>query len=426
MQLKSVRGALALATSSLLSAISAPCAGADKAYDVNLSELYYSETDRVTVKKLQVLGNAEIRDQEFFRANFIYDTITGASPNGRIYTGDGSSDATIPVTTASGFSYTAKNTAQSAADAPWLTDFSDTRVAGDFQWQRPWFRNLTTTLGASASNENDYSSKGASAKLALDVNERRTTLAIGASINGDTVSPNGNIPQDLGTLWCSDTRLWVPDWIQCDAVAPRYKPGDKIITDYIAGVSQVWNRTTVVQLNYAHGRTAGYLSDPYKAVSVVRDDYGEVAILHEKRPDTRSTNSIYWQIVNVPTKDSINLSVRYFWDDWGIQAQTVDLHLRLEINPHFYLQPHARYSHQSAAYFFEKQISSASTVSPTYVSADHRLSEQSTVTLGLKMGIAFNNVNVAIRGEYLQQKYQDALLPDLNGIISQLLFVARF
>ena len=49
------------------------------------------------------------------------------------------------------------------------------------------------------------------------------------------------------------------------------KRGDqsKDVTDLLIGVTQVLNRHTIVQFNYSLSQADGYLTDPYKVLSVV-------------------------------------------------------------------------------------------------------------------------------------------------------------
>ena len=121
-QTKSIRQQLTAATSTLLvaaplQATAALGLGVEETEDitVELSRLYYSEEDRVTVNKSQALITNEYSDDTFFRVNIIYDTMSGSSPNGRIYKpSSGAESSTVAVTTASGFSFNAANTSMVA------------------------------------------------------------------------------------------------------------------------------------------------------------------------------------------------------------------------------------------------------------------------------------------------------------------------
>jgi hypothetical protein len=171
------------------------------------------------------------------------------------------------------------------------------------------------------------------------------------------------------------------------------------MVDVMFGVTQIVNRYTLMQLNYSHGFIQGYLTDPYKIVSVVDSVTGEPALtptttdgiyLNEKRPDSRDTNSIYWKTVVNIFGDVLRISYRYFWDDWGIKSNTIDVKYRFDLWNKFYIQPHYRYYTQTAADFYHHSLRDDEPT-PDYASADFRLAEFTGKTVGIKMGIDFDN-----------------------------------
>lgn len=429
MQLKSrisIRKALATATSGLLGGLPAQeVVAAPENTTARISYLQYAETDRVTVNKTQFIYEREVTDDDVVNFSFVYDTMTGASPNGRKYTDQFDNDV-VPITTASGFEFNVSGEGSDLNNRPWLTNFSDTRLAGALDWSRKWFSVLTSSLGGAYSHENDYQSVGGSAKLALETNKKATTFTVGASINNDTISPQNGIPEGLGQLWCEDSQSYTPNWLDCDSPPKQFGDGNKVSTDGLIGVSQVWNRRTVFQINYAIGKTEGYLTDPYKLVSIIDEEFGESAFIYEKRPDNKQHQRIFGKLVYVPGKHALHLSYRYYWDDWGIKAHTVDARFRYEFNPSVYLQPHARYSTQTASDFFSDSIASDA-LTPEYASADHRLGEQETVTAGLKLGLQLSTIHqISLRGEYMYQRYQSSSLPDMSVTIVQLIYSTKF
>jgi len=446
---KSIRQKLALATSTLLVAApvhsnAAEATQAEKT-DIDISGLYYSETDevseRVTVNKTQAVITNQLSEESKVKIGFIYDTMSGATPNGRIahdgriFVGSNNQGGGVTVTTASGFSF---NTANSSGSSdvqivPWKTDFSDNRLAGNFDWEYALNNTMKSTVGFGASFENDYDSYAASGKVDWDINQRRTTLSAGLSYNNDTVKPANGIPEGLGVLNCASDVIDL-EWLKCGEKALFYKPAEKIVLNYFLGITQVWNRRTLVQANYSLGDESGYLTDPYKQLSVLLpDDVGgeEVAILYERRPDERETQSLYFKIVHLPTdKHTAYLSYRYFWDNWDITAHTADARFRLDINPKSYLQPHFRVSYQTAAFFADQKIQvgdSKYAEKPDYFSADHRVNEQGTVTAGLKYGRKLGKTgDFGVRVEQMRQYYKGNLLPDMKAWIVQVLLSMRY
>lgn len=439
-QAKSIRHQLTVATSTLL--VAAPlqataALGMEESEDitVELSRLYYSEVDRVTVNKSQALITNEFSEDNLFKVNIIYDTMSGSSPNGRIYKPASSSESsTVAVTTASGFSFNAANNSSSAAEKPWLTPFSDNRIASNIEWETSLSRTFKAILGAGASVENDYESYSTSGRFLWDINQRRTTLTAGVGYSDDTVKPDGGVPEATGEILC-DTNPISLDWLSnCNTNdLVFFKPAGKTVVDYMVGITQVWNRNTLFQLNYSQSSESGYLTDPYKQVSVIDPgfDNREVAILYESRPDSRSTQSLFFKAVNaLGNSMTAYMSYRYFWDNWDVQAHTGGLKFRVNLGAKAYVQPHIRVSYQTAASFSYAYISvddKEFANKPKYVSADHRLSEQGTVTAGVKYGRKLGKFGrFGARVEQMQQKYKDNILPDMKAWIVQLLLSMRF
>jgi len=448
MQLKktSIRNKLAIATSTLL--LSSPIHSAEtmtsaennlsppqntKEDNFSISGLYYSENDRVDVKKVHSKITKQLNEDHILRTDLIYDTMSGASPNGRIFT-DNEASENITITTASGFAFDATNTSDAANKKTWLTEFEDTRKAINLEWEYKASRTITTSLGIGTSHEDDYESYTASGNAVFEFNQKRSSLNIGAAIANDTIKAGGGIPEGLGVLTCNDVPSFHPDWLDCDIDAKFFKPAEKIVTDYIIGITHVWNRQTVFQLNYGFGKEDGYLTDPYKQVSVYKSSYGESAVLYEKRPDTRNTNSLFFKFVNVPLEQvALNFSYRYFWDDWDVSAHTLDGKLRINLGDNVYIQGHGRLHKQSAAFFFDKQISADTGASsyyfekPDYLSADSRLSKLIGATAGVKVGVKFNDdIDVSARVEHMQQHYYDGILPRMKVWIAQLILNMKF
>lgn len=444
MQLKksrSIRNKLALASSALL--ISAPAhTVAKEAKKVSvedsfsISQLYYDEKDRVSVEKTQAVITKEISEDDKVKLSFIYDTMSGASPNGRIYTVLGGEDGSITYTTASGTSNTVASNGGSGPVEAWKTSFKDTRKAYNAEWEHAIIPTLKAVIGGGLSTENDYESKTFSGKLLLDLNQRRTTLTGGFSVSLDTVDPFGGIPEGSATIVCHENAFFRPNWLDCDTPAQHYKPGDKVVNDYLIGITQVWNRRTLMQFNIAIGREDGYLTDPYKQVSIISSqlDKNEVAVLHEKRPDTRNTRSLYYKLVHIPTdKIALNSSYRLFWDDWGVLAHTFDARAILEPSAKIYFQIHARAHWQGAADFFQPYIGADSSTlyyeknKPDIISADSRLGELANFTAGAKVGLKINkDASISGRIEQLTTRYDNKLLPTLKTFISQIILKINF
>ncbi len=397
---------LAAATSSLLAgaAQTALAAGDSNNWEIDSAVLLYSEVDRVSVVEPIVSARKKIGDDEYMKFRLVADALTGASPNGAI-----KMDAAQTFTTPSGGGvYVAE-----AGKTPLDPTFRDTRGAIGGEWEKPLSRQLKGIFSANYSQEFDYASLGLGANLGWDFNQRNTTLTTGLSYNQDQVKPVGGMPTGLSAMPTDPS----------DSKSTLGNTGDKTITAFILGLTQVLGKKHLLQLNYTHSSEDGYLTDPYKILSVL-DNNGDLRgtdpYLYEKRPATRARQALYIKDMKQFSEDVLQISYRYAWDDWGISSHTIDMRYRYEFNSKNYLEPHLRYYLQDKADFYYYNLVDGDI--PQYASADYRLGDLSTTTIGLKYGRIFSqNHELGIRAELMQQQAQgDAPFPDTNAAIIQL------
>ncbi|MBE9516512.1 MAG: DUF3570 domain-containing protein [Proteobacteria bacterium] len=411
MQLKkqhNVRKALALATASLLGT-PANAASADDTWQLDSTILFYSETDRVQTIKPVVSAKKDLGEEETVSIRFLADSLSGASPNGAIAT-----DTAQTFTTASGEStYTVP-----AGETPLDPDFKDVRYALNGSWEKPLSRLTKAVLGANVSKETDYQSLGVSASLSRDINQRNTTLTAGLSFNSDTIEPFNGVPVPFSPM---------------NPGTPMQTLGtseDKTVADFLIGWTQVIDRKTLMQLNLNVGKDSGYMTDPYKILSVVNPGTETLRAtdpyLYEHRPDSRQRQALYWKLVRNLSGDVVNMSYRYYWDDWGIKSHTIDAHYRFDFNEGQYLQPHVRYYQQSKADFYNYKLEDGTL--PEFASADYRLGDLTTTTVGFKYGFTTSkDSEISARLEYMKQSANgDDPFPDVDAVIFQLSYASSF
>lgn len=408
MQLKktvSIHQALALASCSLLAGVQPARA---QGWETEAGILFYNEQDRVQAVEPVVRVKKRFSEDEHITVQVVADVLTGASPNGAV-------PATAPQTFTSPSGE--KTYTTPANETPLDPTFRDERMALSVEWGRPLGRELRGVFQGHFSGEHDYKSMGLSATLARDFNTRNTTFTGGLSYNKDEVDPVGGMPIGL-----SDTLLR----------ARTGSMGEKDVLEALLGVTQVLNRNSLLQLNYTYGNDSGYLTDPYKLVSVVDAGGNPASIVHEKRPEDRTRHALYARTLTAFGRDVLHASYRYYRDDWGVSAHTVDLRYRLQFSGGHYLEPQFRYSLQnSAADFYRPYLPQGETVE--YVSADYRLATMTTTTLGMKYGIPTRrDGEFALRIGYMLQTGEDHpagapgqlasqdLFPDTRAILIQL------
>jgi len=323
MQLKNIKGKVSLATCSLLQISSPLTQAADSDWNVDTAFLYYGESDgRVQAAEPAIHVGHNLGDDDRIDLRLVVDVLTGATPNGAHAT---KSMQTFTTPSGSG-SYTA-----GPGETPLDDSFHDTRVALGADWTMSLDRVSKVILGLNVSGEYDYFSLGVSSTYLRDFNNKNTTLAVGLAFNNDTVKPVGGVPIDLAPMVAQGYPL-----------NRRASDDTKTLTDFLIGITQVVNRSTIMQLNYTYGMTDGYQNDPYKIVSVIDPatqlpadtsffdtaTTGNRPYVYESRPDSRTRNSLFFNTAHHLTEDVINFSYRYYWDDWGITSNTLDLKYR--------------------------------------------------------------------------------------------------
>lgn len=402
---KTIRSALATATCALLGGNVSQSAVADDLsgdWQLNSAIMFYSEKDRVTAVEPVIKVRRDLGDDQFLDMKFVVDLLSGSSPNGA-----------VPSNVAQTFSGPSGQSGYkvNANQTPLDPTFEDSRIAANISWEKPQSRNFRTIYGASFSTETDYTSLGASASLLFDFNNKNTTLSASAAVDLDSVSPIGGTPQAFSEVSTVITNTSTGGG---DGEGDGGFGGDsKNVGDLLFGVTQVISRQTLMQLNVGYGKTTGYLTDPYKMLSVVDPTTGELVsnstktgfkYLYEKRPDSRTRHTLYWKLNHQFTDDVAYITYRYYWDDWDVKSHAIDLRYRFEFSKDYFLQPHIRYYKQTAANFYHYFLLSGAAL-PQYASADYRLGDMTTTTVGLEYGMKLHQYgDVSFRVEGMRQQ----------------------
>ena len=430
---KKIGGALAIAACGLIGA-SAPttsiAAESDSKWDIDSAFLYYGESDgRVKDASLSAIGIRDFGDDRKLSLDLSVDTLTGASPSGAI-----ASDSVQTFTSPSGRgTYTTP-----AGEVPLDSSFHDTRIAFSAGWSQPLARLWTVNAGLGLSNEFDYQHLGVNAGLMRDFNQRNTTLNLAFAYGKDKIKPVGNVPLPFAQMG---------DAVDDDDLASGRGADseDKDVLDVLFGVTQVLGRHSVLRLNYSYSDSSGYLTDPYKVLSVVNPLTGVPVsrtpapgaegpggvYLFESRPDSRRKQGLYAELRHDFSGKVLDLAYRYSTDDWEIDSNTLEARLRLPFGESSYLEPHVRYYMQSAASFYRFSLPNGAPL-PAFASADARLADLDAYTVGLKYGRQTAGGNEwSTRLEFYHQAAKapsdllignqvgNAQMPDFNAVILQ-------
>jgi Protein of unknown function (DUF3570) len=310
-------------------------------------------------------------------AQFGVDAMTGASPTGAM-----PSTHVQTTTSASGRTSTTRvNEVPTAA-------FQDVRGLFDLQWQAPVGSHLKIGAGTHFSRERDYRSQGRNATLSLDVWQHLTTITGGVARNDDDVFPMRGIPVGLDDGTAASVAASLP----------------KRTGTWMLGASQILTRRWMVALNTTHTTERGYLTEPYKVVSVLGSTGTENGELTENRPGSRDRTDLLASSVFHLDEGVLYLSYRQYWDDWGVRSGTFDLKVRHPLRDRRWILPHVRIYAQSAADFYVRSLREDLPL-PEYASSDTRLGPLRSVTLGLTYGVPVIRTGgeFSLRGEIIHQ-----------------------
>jgi len=358
---KKIAGLLSVATCSLLCT---PLQADEGEWDVDSAILYYAEdNDRVQAIEPVISAKKDLGDEESVSLKLVIDSLTGSSPTGA-----------VPSTEVQTFIRPSGNGTYTVApnETPLDPSFKDTRVAYSMNWEKPYDRNNRRNYGFNISKEYDFTSISANALWQHDANKKNTTYSYGVNVEFDEIDPVGDVPDPLTSMY---------DQMKGDSSDTRN------VIDLLFGVTQVIDRTSLFQINLSLSESDGYMTDPYKLVSVVDDVSGQPTDqLFESRPDSRSRQSLYGKYKKTLANDDIfTASYRYMTDDWGVDSNTFDFAYRFKFSNGYYLQPRLRLYDQTAADFYTYFLLESDPV-PSEASADYRLGEMDATTIGIKFG----------------------------------------
>jgi hypothetical protein len=386
-------------------------------WNANTALAYYHEDGRIQAVEPVVTVSKVLRDESTLSFVGTFDALSGASPNGAI-----ASRNAQTFTSPSGTSLTGGKNLYTVSPGRLPVDpsYSDVRMAISGNWDVPVNRITNVNVGSKLSFEDDFVSISNSLSLARDFNDKNTTLSVGFNNEFDSIKPVGGTPvpsTDYSSFDKTHTR--------------RSKDGVGVI----AGITQVMTPDWLMAFNLSADRFHGYLTDPYKIISVLDAGGSTVRYDYEKRPDQRLRKSALLDNRVGGTNWSAGLSLRYMSDDWHVRSDTAEFHVRWIVGEQ-YIEPTIRWYRQSAANFYRAYLPDASTAQTEYASADSRLAQLHAWTYGLKYAKQLSAggerppSELSVRLEYYQQTFSQPtnvpgalqgldLVPSLKAILFQ-------
>lgn len=335
-----------------------PKAGADTApvaptVDTSFSR-YEESNNRMRVDVYQAVGNLPLGDRVGFKANGVKDVVSGASPVANTLNGQG---RLVQV--------------KSRATIRDVRDEVD--LSGSY-----YLDDLTLTVNAGRSSENDYTSNFFNLDGRWEVNDKLTTLAAGFGFASDTV--------------------WAVAENHVDKNATAREPGvggDKSTFQSLLGLTQVLDKNSLFQANLTYNHSEGFLSDPYKFALVLAPipglEYrGGLGFIRDTRPGYRDQFSFllrYIRNFSELNAAALHLDYRFYADTWGIGAHTFEATWYQPVWDGWQLAPRVRYYSQGAADFYQPIFATAR-VDGKY-SSDYRMASFGAVSGGAQLSKTF-------------------------------------
>lgn len=264
-------------------------------------------------------GQASVAENWELSGSAAVDIITGASPQLL------SNASGKPVQTVSGAS------------------ISDRRTTWDAKVGRH-FGDFTFSASRAVSSEEDYISHAFGLEARWDTNAKLTTYTAAFGRSNDRVrsSDDPTLDEHRGT------------------------------EQYLLGVSQVISPVAAIQSTLTYSRGRGWFNDPYKFTLTFYPNSDFPAFVPDRRPSERDAWAWTTRYRHhfATQGNTLQGEYRFYHDDWGIDAHTLEVALHHDFNETFALRPALRYYTQGAADFYSPVIPQPQ---PQILSSDQRL-----------------------------------------------------
>lgn len=217
------------------------------------------------------------------------------------------------------------------------------------------------TLSGGYSGEDDYVSYNAAVELERYTPDRRITYSGGLGLSLDDIEPE-----------------------QTEGIQ-RIDSEERQSLDGFVALAKVLSPVWQVQGGIFAALHDGFLADPYKARDV--------------RPDQRQTvgfsvNSRYFLR---GMRAAVHTDYRYYQDDWGIEAHTLDLAWHQSLGDQLRVVPHVRYYSQSQADFY---VATDSSGRQGNQSSDYRLSPFGALSYGASVVLDQSAYRLTLAAEF--------------------------
>jgi hypothetical protein len=252
------------------------------------------------------------------------------------------------------------------------------------------------------SEESDYLADTVALNMAHEFFGGMTTLSLGYSVGKDKLTSN--------------TDSTFSDYVN------RYQ--------YRLGLTQVLTKDLLLSLDYEAITDEGYLNSPYRSARVLGVTVPEVY------PRTRSSHAVSLRALRyLEPRASLRFDYRRFWDNWEIEANTLELTYARQLNSPWTAEVRYRYYTQGKASFYSDEFSQVQ----NYMARDKELSTFKSHAIGGKASYnlsrypsIFDKASLSVSYDRVSFKYDDFTdvrngeLYSFDADVLQLLFSAWY
>ena len=225
------------------------------------------------------------------------------------------------------------------------------------------------------SHESDFLGQQASLDLGRDWAQGSTSLAARFAYGYDRITPDEHTGGDP----TAQSRNTADVTVTCtQSLTPRLQ-------------GQIGAEVTSIR---------GFQNNPYRKV------YAGGNILPEHHPEERLRRAVFAQVDRYfGTRSSVSLNARWYSDDWGVHAGSIDTRFNQYVGDRFIVRYRYRFHTQSGAWFYRDLYEVGDGVDG-YRTADYKLRGLDSNLFGVKVSVPFEGTYPWLDGMVLDVKYE--------------------
>lgn len=351
---------------------------------VAIEYLQYDEnSNRVSVSAPSLTASYDIGTDYNIKADFVHDSVSGATPTWKSDTGSGASGK---ISNSGNYVYENQN-------------FTEARNAGSLMITKRFKNRDELYTGFDYSRESDFDSKSVSADYMHYIDKSHNqSVNVGISYTLNEILSNQNvIDSEQNKRYEEDD-----DENEFDSGSGASKKEESTSLNIQAGITQILNDHSAIKLDAFTILDNGYLTNPH--ANIVRNyNRSNQKLVTENRPDKRVAYGANLKYITMVGADmSFKTNYRFYSDDWNINSHTIDSDIYYTLNSDITLGIGLRYYTQTKAKFYNKNIDFFT--KEIYASSDERLSSFDAMTYKANIDFKYNNnISYNLGGEFYSQ-----------------------